>query len=118
MCGSPDEWLSTRNFAGCRSDSNLTPDRHTSRIRAITASASLGGELPQSPPVCNGAESNVICGNGGCARPSLIRRGRDDISAPPRKVRRVMFSNIIGALEDSQPTKLLLKMAPKPHSES
>src|SRR5271166_1398194 len=63
MCGSPDVWSSTRSFAGCRSDSSLTPDRETSRIREITAKASLGGEPPHSPPSSRGAESNVtlIC---------------------------------------------------------
>lgn len=34
-------------FTGCRSDSSLTPDRQTSRIRKITARTSLGDEPPE-----------------------------------------------------------------------
>src|SRR5271166_3462689 len=90
MCGSPDVWSSTRNFAGCRSDSSLTPDRQTSRIREITAEASFGGEPPHSPPSSRGAESNVTCADCVCARTSLTNRGSHVITIAlcPRKVRR------------------------------
>ncbi len=85
MCGSPDVWSSTRNFAGCRSDSSLTPDRQTSRIREITAKGSLDGEPPHSPPSSRGAESNVICSDPDCVPPSLIRCGNTRLACRSAK---------------------------------
>jgi len=57
------------------------------------AKASLRGEPPHSPPSSNGADSNVIGGDRGCARASLIKFGRHRITAPlcHRKVRRFIL---------------------------
>ena len=59
-------WSSTRNFAGCRSDSSLTPDRQASHINEITAKGSLDGKRPHSTPSSKGAESNVTCADRVC----------------------------------------------------
>jgi hypothetical protein len=86
-CDSPEEWLSTRNFAGCRSDNSPIPETQTSRIREITARASLGGE---PPPTSIDAKSKCHLRES-WFRPAITDRPRKTVSSAAvcqRKARR------------------------------